>query len=232
MSDASRHADHHDPWSAPVMDAAFWDERYGSTENLWSGQPNARLMEEVQALRPGAALDVGCGEGADAIWLAQLGWTVTGIDISKVALHRARAHASAAGPEVERRIEWVQVDLDEYLPAASAFTLVSAHYMHLPTLARIRLHGRLAHAVAPEGILLIVSHDPTDLQTTMGRPPLPDFFATAPEVAASLAPEEWEILTAEARPRQASDPSGTRITIHDAVVKARRRSPAGREPAS
>jgi SAM-dependent methyltransferase len=206
------------------MDAGYWNELYGSKESLWSGRPNTQLVEQVQGLEPGTALDVGCGEGADAIWLAQLGWSVTGIDISVVALQRAATHAADAGPDVARRIEWVRGDLDKYTPEPASFTLVTAQYMHLPTLDRIALHGRLGRAVAPGGTLLIVSHDPTDLETTMGRPPLHDFFATAADVAGSLNPEEWEIVIAEARPRQAPDPSGDQIAIHDAVVRAQRRT--------
>src|SRR5258705_2397341 len=71
--------------------AAEWDARYSERDGtMWSGRPNGRLVAEADGLTPGRALDVGCGEGADAIWLARRGWTVTAIDISHVAVSPAR----------------------------------------------------------------------------------------------------------------------------------------------
>src|SRR5215467_9291696 len=94
-----------------VFGESFWDERYRSAQRVWSGNPNPQLVAEVADRRPGRALDVGCGEGADAIWLARAGWTVVGADVSGVALERAAQHALHTGPAVAARIEWRQVDL-------------------------------------------------------------------------------------------------------------------------
>src|SRR5579859_3036709 len=100
------HAHHEDGSSDVVMDQAYWEERYRSSNALWSGNPNPQLVSEATDLAPGSALDVGCGEGADAIWLADRGWLVTAVDISTVALERGAARAREAGPAVAKRITW------------------------------------------------------------------------------------------------------------------------------
>jgi len=207
----------------PVLDEAFWEERYRSSDALWSGRPNAQLVAEVGPLAPGRALDAGCGEGADSVWLARQGWRVTAVDISATALERAKGHAEDAGDGVADRIVWVQDDVTTFDPGTRRFELVSAQFVHLPGALRDAVHRRLAGSVADGGTLLIVAHDPTDLETTVGRPPFPDFFATAADVAAVLSADDWEVLVTEARPRSASDAEGRDVTVHDAVTVARRR---------
>ncbi|OJY39185.1 class I SAM-dependent methyltransferase [Pseudonocardia sp. 73-21] len=203
----------------PVFDKAFWDARYAEADAVWSGNPNPVLVAEAADLPPGSALDIGSGEGADAIWLAARGWTVTGLDVSDVALQRAAAHAGAAGV----RITWRQADLTLDAPVGTGFDLVTAQFMHLPSEQRRALHRRLAAAVAPGGTLLVVGHHPSDLGT-IPRPPLPDLFFTASDVAAELNPDQWEVLCEEARPRPVVHPdSGLTVTIHDTVLRARRR---------
>src|SRR5438067_5151555 len=120
--------EHGEPFGAAAQ-AADWDMRYGEREGaMWSGRPNGRLVAEIADLTPGRALDVGCGEGADAIWLARRGWTVTAIDISDVAVRRARAAAELAGVTVE----WLCGDaLLTPFPARS-FDLMSMQYPALP----------------------------------------------------------------------------------------------------
>ena len=206
-----------------IVTREFWDARYGSVAQVWSGNPNARLVEHVAELAPGTALDVGCGEGADAIWMASRGWRVTGVDVSTVALDRAAARAAEAGPELAGRITWQQADVLTWDPAPLQFDLVSAHFVHLPSPARASLHRRLAAAVRPGGILLIVGHHPSDLETSVHRWNLPDFFFTADQVAATLEPDDWQIVVASAPERQVLDPDGRPVTIRDAVLMARRR---------
>jgi SAM-dependent methyltransferase len=201
----------------PVGEAA-WDERYRSADALWSGRPNAQLVTEASELVPGTALDVACGEGADAVWLAARGWRVTGVDISTVALGRAAAHARDAGVEVD----WLQVDLDDWVPAARSYDLVSMQFMHLPPADRDDLVRRLAGAVSAGGCLLVVGHHPSDVQTVMPRPMMPERFYTAAELAAALDPREWEVVVADARTRTALDPDGRSISIQDTVFRARR----------
>jgi len=205
------------------FDQAFWDQRYRSHEALWSGKPNLYLVSETDGLTPSMALDVGCGEGADAIWLAVGGWRVTALDVSTVALQRAAAQAGLVGTEVARRIDWVHADLTTWDPGPARWDLISAQYLHLPSAPRRAMFDRLAVAVAPGGTLLAVGHHPLDLRTTMPRPAEPDLFFTGDDIAARLPPDQWDIVTNAATPRTATDPEGRAVTIHDAVLRARRR---------
>lgn len=206
-----------------MFDEQSWEERYCSHAAVWSRQPNPQLVAETADLTPGAALDVGSGEGADALWLASRGWQVTAVDFSTTALQRGEAQAEAAGAAVAKRIHWVHADLTTWGPAEGHFDLVSAQFMHLPAGPRQALFARVATTVAPGGTLLIVGHDLSDLQTTIPRPPMPDLYFTAEEIADSLDPDQWDVLVADARPRLASDPEGQETTIHDIVLRARKR---------
>jgi len=203
------------------FDEVFWDERYRTHDVLWSGRPNIHLVNETDGHTPGTALDVGCGEGADAIWLAERGWEVTAVDLSTVALERAAAEAERLGAAVAERIDWVHVDID-WAPGPTRYDLVAAHYLHLRTEPRRLLFDRLAGVVAPGGTLLIVGHHPLDLETTMPRPQEPDLFFTGDDLVAELHEGEWDIVTNAAMPRSATDPEGRDVTIHDAVLRARR----------
>ena len=205
------------------FDQAFWDERYSSQTSLWSGYPNVHLVGETAELPPGTALDIGCGEGADAIWLAGRGWQVTGVDVSTVALQRAAGHATQAGDGIAGRIDWVHADVLSWDPGTGRYDLVSAQYLHLPDPPRGAVFRRLAASVAPGGTLLIVGHHPSDLQTTMPRPPMPELFFTGDDIVALLDPQAWEVVTDTAVPRQTTDPDGRTLTIHDTVLRARRR---------
>ena len=206
-----------------MRDQKFWDERYSSESRVWSGNPNVQLVNDTANLTPGAALDAGAGEGADALWLAKQGWTVTAVDISPVALDRGAAQAAEAGAEIADRIQWVPADLTTWAPPRATYDLVSAQFLQLPTEERIPLFARLAASVAPGGHLLIVGHHPSDMQTTVSRPSMPDLYFTAEEVAETLDPTEWDTV-AETRPRTATDETGRSVTIHDAALRARRRS--------
>lgn len=193
-----------------------WDERYRSRPQTWSGNPNPVLVAEAADLVPGTALDAGAGEGADAVWLAARGWHVTGAELSTTALERAAAQAD----RLTLHVEWQHLDLTRE-PASGTYDLVSAFFLHLPARARQTLWRHLARAVAPGGTLLVVGHDLSDLHTTMPRPGLTEMGWTADQVADSLG-AGWTIQVSEARPRQATDPAGREITIHDAVLRARR----------
>jgi len=205
------------------MNEAFWDQMYQSSGPLWSGHANPQLVTEAVDLSPRVALDVGCGEGADAIWLAEKGWRVTAVDLSTVALERGAAHALGVSADVAQRITWLHADLTAWVPVAASYDLVSAQFVHLPKDQRELLHRRLAESVAPGGTLLVVGHHPSDVGTTVPRPPVPGLFFTGSDVAASLAPEQWVTLVDEARARQTLEPDGRPTTIHDAVLRAKRR---------
>src|ERR1035438_1239151 len=102
-----------------------WDERYAATgEALWSGRANGVLVAELSGQHPGRALDVGCGEGGDAIWLAREGWEVTGVDVSAIALERAAAAARAA----DVTVDWICADIAGIEPPPRGYDLVSVHY--------------------------------------------------------------------------------------------------------
>lgn len=207
------------------FDESFWDERYrqhGAHSSVWSGQPNAQLVAEAAELVPGSALDVGAGEGADAVWLARHGWRVTAVDISSVALARA-ASAVRGDPATAARITWKHQDLTAAPPPAGTFDLVSAQYLHLPPAQRDGVYGQLAASVAPGGTLLIVGHHPSDLETSVRRPSVPGLLFTAEQVAAQLDLIDWEILTCVSRPRTATDSDGAPVTVQDSVLRARRR---------
>ncbi len=206
--------------SDAVSDASFWDKRYRSADEIWSGDPNPQLVAEVSGLMPGTALDVGCGEGADAVWLAERGWHVTAIDISGVALERARKAATNA--PVSERIDWRQGDIATWTPERS-YDLVSAQFMQLAPPLRDAVFRRLAAAVAIGGTLLIVGHHPSDLETTVRRPRMPGVLYTAEEIAGLLHPQAWETLVQAARPRDVTDASGAAVIVHDAVLRSRRR---------
>jgi SAM-dependent methyltransferase len=206
-------------------DEAFWDERYRSQSSLWSGNPNPYLVSEVSGLPGGTALDVGSGEGADAIWLARHGWQVTAVDLSQVALERGAAHAARAGGDIAGRIEWRHADVTAWDPGVARYDLVSAQYMHLPAEPRQALVRRLAAAVAAGGTLLMVGHHPSDLQTTMPRPHAPELYFTGDDIAALLGPGEWDIVT-NAAPARSVDFDGRAIKVHDTVLHARRRAAA------
>ncbi len=203
-----------------MFEREAWEERYRAKPTIWSGNPNSQLVAEAADLTPGRALDVGCGEGADAVWLAKRGWWVTAVDISSTALERAATHAAQAGVDT---VEFVEADLRVTPPEPASYDLVTAQYMHLPPPARAELYARLADAVAPAGTLLIVGHDPSDLHTTAHRAHFPDMMFTADDIAGALDPAAWEIVVAEYRPRTVTDAEGRDITIGDAVVVARRR---------
>ncbi|MGI8626148.1 MAG: class I SAM-dependent methyltransferase [Geodermatophilaceae bacterium] len=205
------------------MDEAFWEGMYRSKSAAWSGRPNPQLVTEAAGLVPGTALDIGCGEGADAVWLAERGWEVTAVDISPTALQRAQDRATDAGADVSGRITWVQADLTKESASLGTYDLVSAHFMQLSAPARDVLHRRLAAAVSLGGTLLVVGHHPSDLHAGVGRPHLPDLMFTAEQVAAVLQPDHWDVVVCESRPRSLTDDQGVERTVHDVVLNARRR---------
>jgi SAM-dependent methyltransferase len=200
---------------------AAWDARYASRERVWSGEPNRQLVAEAASLPPARALDVGSGEGADALWLAERGWQVTAVDVSAVALARAAARAAEHGDEVASRVVWEHADVRTWSPQLAAYDLVSAHYLHPAPDVRPDVVRRLAAAVAPGGVLLYVGHDPSDLGVVpRGQPEL---LAAVSDIAQLLDRDAWDVEVAEARPRPATHPDGRSMTLHDAVVRARRR---------
>ena len=199
--------------------AAEWDARYSEGDGArWSGRPNGRLLAEVAGLTPGRALDVGCGEGADAIWLARNGWTVTAIDISDVAVSRARAAAELAGVAVE----WVRGDVLQTPFPAGSFDLVSMQYPALPKAAGEAAARALLDTVRPGGLLLAVYHDLTDehREHMKSQGVDPADYVDADDLGRLLG-DAFTIELHAVQPR--IDPPPDHRHIADVVLRARRR---------
>ena len=204
---------------------ADWEERYAG-DPVWSGRPNVACVAEVSDLRPGRALDVGCGEGADAIWLALRGWHVTAIDVATNALERARAAGEAAGVEVD----WVRAGLVELEQtagegaAAEGFDLVTLFYPALLRTADARSEKALLGLVAPGGTLLVVHHAEIDRERALSHGFDPDDYVGHDDVVAALA-DTWVIEVQEQRERDVTEGAGAHHHL-DLVVRARRVGPA------
>jgi SAM-dependent methyltransferase len=195
------------------MQREDWDRKYAEVENLWAVRPNRFLVAEVSALEPGRALDLACGEGQNSIWLAGLGWAVTGVDYSSVAIEKARARALREGVEVE----FLCADLLDYHPQPEAFDLVVILYLHVVADDRRRVLERASRAVAPGGTLLIVGHDLANLTDGVGGPRDPVLLWTADEIAAELPG-----LQAEKAERVLRDVEGEDRPAIDTLVRAHR----------
>lgn len=206
----------------PEPDAAqFWEARYAGAERVWSGRPNPSLVDAVSGLPAGRALDLGCGEGADAIWLAHQGWHVTAIDISATAIARAAAAAVDAGIP-SGRITWQAQDLATWV-RDEAYDLVVASFLHSPVwIPRTEILRRAAGRVAPGGHLLIISHAAFPPWATH-HDHEQHFLTPAEEIEALDLPEqEWHTRVAEVRCREATGPDGERATLDDVVVHLQR----------
>jgi thioredoxin reductase/SAM-dependent methyltransferase len=203
---------------------ADWDHRY-SGDQMWSGNPNGTLVTEASDLAPGRALDVGAGEGGDALWLAQQGWEVTASDISFRALDRIGFTAEGRGLRVT--CHHADANALDAFPAA-AFDLVTAHYASIPRTPDGRGVDNIVNAVAPAGTLLVVSHDLQAMHDA-AEPHAhrqvfdPDAYVRVDDFAAALADSaDWTIEVNEARPRP---PGAAAASPHvgDIVLRARRR---------
>lgn len=195
------------------MQREDWDRKYASVENLWAVKPNRFLVGEVADLAPGRALDLACGEGQNAIWLAARGWDVVGVDFSEAAIAKARARAGRDGVEVE----FVCSDLLAYEPAAGAFDLVLLLYLHVPPSARRQVLAMVSTALARGGTFVLVGHDLTNLTDGVGGPRDASLLYTPDEIAGEL-PE----LEIEKGVRVRRDVDGEERDAIDALVRARR----------
>lgn len=216
MPESHAHAHQHEGHGSAVD---FWEGFYGGEEKPWTGRPNQVLVDELAARPPGlgTALDLGCGTGADVVWLAQQGWRVTGVDISSAALRQAAAAAAAAG--VADRVTWQQVDLDDDFPAGS-WDLVTASYLHSPVaFGRDGVLARAAAAVAPGGTLLVIGHQSAPSWT---EAPPGMTFPTVGEVLEVLPAGGWEVGRAEAVVVPLTAPDGTPGHRTDNLVRLRR----------
>lgn len=204
----------------------FWNGRYEERQRIWSGRPNVALVDVVDDMPPGRALDLGAGEGADSIWLACQGWEVTGVDVSSTALARAAEAIREVG-HMEGSVEWVEADLSTWEPSGQ-YDLVSACFLQSPVEfdADAVLRRAAAHIV-PGGHLLIVGHastPPWSEHRDHDHDNGPSLRAAGEQVAAlGLDSAEWEVVVAEHRSRSITGPEGQEATIDDSVVLFGRR---------
>jgi SAM-dependent methyltransferase len=214
--------------------AAYWEDRYrkgGASRR----EPSPSLLAEAAGLPPGTALDAGCGWGADAMWLAARGWTVTAVDVSPAAVNQARQYAEDADPHAAARVTFLPADLTTWHPD-DRYDLVTSHYVHVPG-PQEALFARLASWVVPGGTLLIVGHGYTpgrhghghhDARHGVGegeQPGSPPDSARVriAQITSALTQPEWEIVAAEPRTHSISRPGGgPPAVLDDVLVRARR----------
>ena len=203
-----------------TFDRSFWEGRWSRVlrehaDRVARRPPNAHLSGEVGKLRPGLALDAGCGHGSDALWLASRGWRVTAVDFSATALAHARSMAESA--EVAERIDWVEGDLATWTPQPARYDLVACLYVHVAGSVE-EMVRRIAAGVARGGTLLVVGHRPFDPATGAATAAAGQVQVSVDSATAALDPDRWELIVAEDRPRAVA---GTGV---DAVIRARRLS--------
>lgn len=198
----------------------FWEEMYRGKPQVWSGEVNPWLAELAADLSPGRALDLGCGEGGDAIWMARQGWSVTAVDVAQVALTRAGEHAVAAG--VGDRIDLVRLDLEAGLPEGP-FDLISAQFLQSPVeLARERILAAAARALSSGGVLIVVAHAAAPSWAPQARPATAFPSPTADLAALELPEVGWEVIRAEVVTRTVAAPDGQPGEMLDSLVVVRR----------
>lgn len=203
------------------MDSHGWDERYAGSDLLWSAEPNRFLVSEAAGLTPERALDVACGEGRNAVWLARQGWDVAGVDFSPVAIAKARRLAPHHGVNVS----WMVGDVTSDDLPAGPFDLVAVFYLQLPAPAMAGVLARAGARVAEGGSLLVVAHDETNIAEGYGGPQDPAVLYGPREVVRALG-DGFAVERAE-RVRRPVDSGGVVVDAVDCLVRARRTASAG-----
>jgi len=199
------------------MDSGMWDARYSTDELVWKADPNRFVAEEVRDMESGRALDVACGEGRNALWLAEGGWDATGVDFSPVGLDKARSIAARRGVEVE----WIEADVLTWEPAVDAFDLIVVAYLQLPEDERRHVHRALVRGIAPGGTLLVIAHDRTNLIEGVGGPQTPHVLFSPDDVVHDVEGCGLDVVRAGRVLRPVGTPEGTRDAI-DALVRLSR----------
>ena len=199
------------------MDSLAWNERYGAEDFVWTTAPNQFLVREVGPLPAGRALDVACGEGRNAVWLAQQGWKSVGVDFSSTGLTKAKRLAESLGIGVE----WLVADIRAWQPEPLAFDLVVLAYVHLPPEERTPMHRSMAAAVAPGGIFFLVAHHLANLNGGYGGPQDPKLLVTPDAIIDDLDGLGLEVVRATREHRSVHSNDGDK-TATDALVVLRR----------
>ena len=204
-----------------TMDAAGWDERYAKGQ-VWSSEANRFFVDAVcdhgldHPAEGARAIDLGCGEGRNAIWLGMLGWSVTAVDMSAVGIDRGRAMAASN----DARVDWIVADLEEWDLGAGAWDLIAFVYVHWPTDKRLTIMQRIVDALAPGGHLVVVGHDRTNIEHGHGGPQNPDVLTTPDELSALLTSRGLEVLEAREVRRPVSLEPGHGSSALDAATTA------------
>jgi 2-polyprenyl-3-methyl-5-hydroxy-6-metoxy-1,4-benzoquinol methylase len=201
------------------VDRDQWDERYGGDELVWTSTPNEFLVSEVADLAPGRAVDLACGEGRNAVWLAERGWSTTGVDFSSVGL--AKAQRMAESRQVD--VRWVELAVEDWTAPANGFDLVAVFYLQLPQPLRSVALTAAAASVAPGGTLLVVAHDHDNLTRGFGGPQDGAVLYSVGDVTDAAEASGLIIERAEEVIRLVATESGNREAI-DTLVRARRPS--------
>ncbi len=180
---------------------ARWDARYAQSELVWSAAPNAQFAQMVANLTPGKALDVACGEGRNALWLAEQGWQVTAIDFSAVAIDKAKQIAARRQVEVE----WLVGDVSQFPLPVGVYDLVAVIFLHTDPATRSCWLPKVLDAVKPGGTFLYIGHDPSNISQGVGGPQDPQFLPSASELVQAMS--AFDVLSAGVIERTvASDP--------------------------
>lgn len=214
-----------------VLDKDYRESHWQQTNEHPAGRdgaPNPYLARETGDLVPGEALDAGCGEGAEAIWLAAAGWRVTAADISTEVLSRATDRAARIGAAAES-VQWIEADLSSWEPGRQ-FDLVTTHYAH-PAMPQLAFYQRISGWVAPGGTLLIVGHLHTPNAAEHGhnhghqdhRDRPEEASTTAASITAGLDAAQWNVVTAAQHTRTLTNLADRVVQLHDVVVRAARR---------
>lgn len=198
------------------MDADDWDERYRETSLLWTAGPNQWVEQHTAHLPAGQALDLACGEGRNALWLAERGWQVTAVDFSTVGVEKGRELAHKRGDEIAERVRWVVGDVLTY-QADRSYDLVLLVYLHVPPDQRRVVMRRAAAALAPGGVLLVVGHHSDNLTDGVGGPPYPELLYSEHDLIADLSSNPALSVRAAGR-RERSVPDASRPAL-DVVVE-------------
>jgi SAM-dependent methyltransferase len=197
------------------VDQHAWDDRYRAKDLVWGSGPNAFLVEAVGGLSPGKALDLACGQGRNAVWLATKGWEVTAVDWSEVGLAGARSLAAEAGVEVD----WQLADLLTWSCEPAAYDLVIVVYLQIPQAERHAVWRAAVDAVGPEGRLMIIGHDLANLTEGYGGPQDPGVLYTASEVVGVIG-SRLRVERAERLQRVVETDDGVRAEAVDNIVVA------------
>ncbi|MFK0083192.1 class I SAM-dependent methyltransferase [Glutamicibacter sp. NPDC090743] len=214
---------HHEHHTKEHDDVAFWENHYGQSERVWSGKVNQVIENLVAPLAPGTSLDIGCGEGGDALWLATHGWKATGVDISPTAVKRAQEEAAKHGLDAGQT-RFIASDLAAW-NTGETFDLVTLSFFQAPfEFPRTGFLRKAATLVAPGGHLLALSHASMPSFASKPDHQMPVFPSPEEELEAlALDPAQWEVLCAEVRERTIIGPDGNPATLEDAVVFVQRK---------